>query len=1256
MLHVARSRASRRLRMLIPFSICPGETDRTTCCCCELGGRARPMHRSSGSSQSLGNDMNEQPLSPTTRALLALVSHRSPGTPRGMQARGDEPQEDISNAVARPVATGAESHGCAEGTEIVDPVVHYLNLVNHSRPSPSRVSGYGKEVQTAETQTGPVHCEGDSPIVQHSTRTTSVGTQGSSSCHAISQVTGHVTGTDTRSPGMFQDLMSCCDPNTPEVVYLNACPPSVAVAASSPQTAPKETGSTANSSTSTVTEQASSTTGSELVPLSSDGSKAQQDSFGGSEDLRTHTAGSQNVTTTYSIMISQQMSASSDGATRAMLDSFRTIQTIEQADSDSEPTELDRSQSSSYIQRSSSSSSLFAQINSPRTSQGLQPGSDICLKYPCETVGCTRAYLHKKDLIRHMRMIHNTAPQRMEATMVNVPPRPNVCGLSGCMKSYIHYKDLVRHQKQVHFVTLANLANVQKRYPCDYPRCSKSYIHKKDLIRHKRLFHNDTSMHPTVPEAIIVDLDDIAASESSPTDIDEFDLQIMENSNDEPAQDQDEHIDSPPVGELEGSSVQETFSSATPNHHHCCQHHSYSHHHTDSPHPTGLASHSSGPHSHAPCQSVSWSDDTRSVGTSPMGVQPQVQACEGDTPITSESISVPPLNSHQVGTSPNLASVIESTINNSSSPLVARNHQPTTALSPWSALLCSMDMPSPTSTTCTTAVKTSCSSSSEGSTLELAVTTATRTQESPSVRMTNTQHQTASQMGLEQCSAAVQVGGGARHSQKSGMLARHLTRQHTNVPLGVQTSPSEYGSQSYKQQTHVSSSAQTSQTEIIHYKQHGHASSWIPAQQTEAGTQAREACSGMQVGRSMGIPPNIACRRRASSSPSVMPHADSSLSHYHDSQPPTPKRRALCDASVQTDYPHPSLSPYVDLVPAQPYHLSSGRRADEVPIAGGHSSCYDPSVFGSRQDHGPFSPPSPRLSRCRPSYPSHHQSMGDPYSPRYDWSPEFYESDEESCPPTPSPSFHTCACGRSVRPHPTHMYNHAPVRPHHTSAFSPVSHSPRHSYEHHGQPTGHSQHPPPPPEHYHRQLSPRMSHSRQSFDLVPDMQAHAPLEPRWPSGKQRRARDTLYSSSSTSHRVVSYAGGSMEEQQSRAMRRRSTSPTWQASPEPATSMMPSSSLSSHYQGNPPYVDRRELHRHPVTASRATTPAHVPATTSSRSASSAGSQQTPSRPSSRQQSNHSKENERSISPLTLRLLALTRQTMHNDFSQRHHHPT
>lgn len=1235
--------------MLIPFFIRAGETDRTTCCCSELGGRIRPMYRSSGSSQSLGNDMNEQPLSPTTSALLALVSQRSPGTPRGMHARGDEPQ-DISNAVARPVATGAESHGRAESAEIVDPVVHYLNLVNHTRPSPSRVSGYGKEVQTAETQTGPVHPEGGSPIVQHSSRTTSVETQGSS-CHVTSHVTSHVTGTDTRSPGMFQDLMSCGDPNTPEVVYLNACPPSVAVAASSPQTAPKETGPTANSSTSTVTEQASSTTGGELVPLPSDGGKAQQDSFGSSEDLRTHTAGAQNVTTTYSIMISQQMSASSDGATRAMLDSFRTIQTIEQADSDPEPTELDRSQSSSYIQRSTSSSSIFAQINSPRTSQGLQSGSDICLKYPCEIVGCTRAYLHKKDLIRHMRMIHNTAPQRMEATLVNVPPRPNVCGLNGCMKSYIHYKDLVRHQKQVHFVTLANLANVQKRYPCDYPRCSKSYIHKKDLIRHKRLFHNDTSMQPTVPEAIIVDLDDMAASESSPTDIDEFDLQIMENSNDEPAQDQDEHIDSP-VGGLEGSSVQETFSSATPNHHHCCQHHLYSHH-TDSPHPTGQASRSSCPHSHAPCQSVSWSDDTRSVGTSPMGVQPQVQACEGDTP-TSESMTVPASSSNQAGTSPNLASVIESTINNSSSPLVPRNHQSTAALSPWSALLCSMDMPSPTSTTCTTAVKTSCSSSSEGSTLELAVTTATQTQESSSVQMTNTQHQTASQMGLEQCSAAVQVGGGARHSQKSGMLHRHPTRQHTNVPLGVQTSPNEYGSHSYKQQTHVSSSAQTSQTEIIHahYKQQGHASSWIPAQQTEAGTQAREPCSGMQVGRSMGIPPNPACRRRASSSPSVMPPADSSLGHYHDGQPPAPKRRALCDASVQTEYPRPSLSPYVDLMS---YHMSSGRRADEVAITGGHSSRYDPSLFGSRQEHGPFSPPSPRLSRCRPSYPSHHQPIGDPYSPRYDWSPEFYESDEESCPPTPSPSYHTCVCGRSVRPPPTHMYTHSPVHSHHASAFSPVSHSPRHSYEHHGQPTGHS-HPPPPTEHYHRQLSPRMSHSRQSFDVVPDMQAHGPLEPRWPSGKQRRARDTLYSTSSTSHRVVSYPGGSLEEQQSRAMRRRSTSPTWRTSPEPATSMMASSSLSSHCQGTPPYVDRQELHRHPVTASHATTLAHVPAATSSRSVSSAGSQHALSRASSRQQSNHPKENERSISPLTLRLLALTRQTMHNDFSQRRHHPT
>ena len=1215
-----------------------------------------------GSSQSVDNDMNEEPLSPTTRALLALVSHRSPGTPRGMPAREDEPR-DVSNAVTRQVATGAGGHGRVGDAVIEDPVVHYLNLVNHSRPSSGVESGYSKEVQTAEAQTAPVQPEEDTQIVQQSTRKTSVEAQGSSSSHAMGQVTSHVASTDTRSPAAFHDFISCCDPNTPEVVYLNACPPSVAVSASSPQSTPKETGPTATSSTSTVTEQASSTTGNELVPLPSGGSKAQQDSSGGSEDLRTHTAGAQNVTTTYSIMISQQMSASSDGATRAMLDSFRTIQTIEQADSDHspEPAEMDSSgqrSQSSFIQRSSSSS-VVAQVNSPHTSHGLQPGSDICLKYPCETVGCTRAYLHKKDLIRHMRMMHNTAPQRMEATMVNVPPRPNVCGINGCMKSYIHYKDLVRHQKQVHYVSLANLANEQKRYPCDYPRCAKSYIHKKDLIRHKRLFHNDTSMYPTIPEAIIVDLDELAPDESSPTGTDELDLQMMETSNsEEPPQDHNESTGSP-VGDLEGSSVREAFSAGTPSHHPthhpCCPHHPHSHH-TSSPHSRGQATHSSGPHSHTPRRSISWSDDTRSVGTSPVGVHPQVEACEGDAP-TSESMSTPSTSSHQVDASSTLASVIESAIN-SSSPLAGRGHQPAIALSPWSALLHSMDLPSPTSTTNTAAAKTSFSSTTEGSTSELAVTNVTQTRVSPSLQMASVQHhsQTVSQMGVDQCSAAVQAGGGERALQKSGMQNRHPRRQHTNVPPGVQTSPTEIGSHNYKQQTHVLSGAQTPQTEIIHashYKQHAQASSWIPVQQAEAGTQARDACSGMQGGRSVGMSPHSTCRRRTSS-PSVLSHAESSLGHYCDGRSPSPKRRALCDASVQTEeYPHPSLSPYVNLMPGQPYRMSSSRRFDESGVTGGHSSRYDPSLFGSpRQEHGSFSPPSPRLSHCCPSY-SHHQPIGDPYSPRYDWSPEFYESDEESCPPTPSPSLHTCSCGRPVRPPPTHTYNPSPVHPHHGSAFSPVLLSPRHSYDRHGQPMGHSHHPHTP-EHYHRQLSPRISHSRQTFESVPDMQAHGPLEHRWSSGKQRRPRDTLYSSS-TSHRMVSYTGGSMEEQQSRAMQRGSISPTWQTSAAMTSSTMTSSS--SHYRGNPPYVDRQAPH--PIPASRATahttSPAHIPVTTTSHSASPAP-QQTPSRASSRQQSNRPKESERSISPLTLRLLALTRQTMHNDFSQRHHHPT
>lgn len=1209
------------------------------------------MYRS-GSSHSVGSDMNEEALSPTTRALLALVSQRSPSAPR-MSSRQDDA---TTNTITRPIGPpGMEDHGSAGHY----PGSRYLNLVNRSRQSLVKgPGGRSKEMQTAETQTGPAHPEEDNRIMQSSSRNVSVETQGDSSSHATTYMTSHGTSTDTRSPRTFQDIMSCCDPNTPEVVYLNACPPSVAVAASSPLITAMEAGAAVSSTNSAATEQPSSTTGQEIALLPRGGGSVQQDCSNSDEDLRTHTAGAQNVTTTYSIMMSQQVSASTDSATRAMLDSFRTIQTIEQADSEPSPEsvepDLPGSDSGAFGSHSSyahSSSSIVAQINSPRTSQGFQPSNDICLKYPCESEGCTRAYLHKKDLIRHMRMMHNTAPQKMEATMVNVPPRPNICGVSGCMKSYIHYKDLVRHQKQVHYVALANLANIQRRYPCDYSRCSKSYIHKKDLIRHKRLFHNDTSMHPTVPEAIIVDLDELC--DSSPTGMDEFELHIMEGSNsEEPAQ--DESVGSPSA-DVSASSVQENLSAATPTHHPAhhptCPHHS---HLTDNPHPGGHASHLGDPHTHH--RSASWSDDSRSVGTSPVGVSTQIQACnEGDIP-TSETQSAALASSHQAGAPSTLADVIENTIN-CSSPLTARG-QPTTALSPWSALLQSVDIPSPASTARTATARTTSSSTAEGSTLEFVAAAATQTRVTPSLQMADTQHhfQAVSPMGIEQCSSSVQIGGGMRAVQKSGMQHRHPRKQPTNGPPGVQTSPSECGSHNYKQPTHVSSGTHSSQTEITHghYKQHSHASSW--ALQTEAGTQVRETHPGTQMGRSMGFSPHSTSRRRVSSPP-VLLHGEPSLGHCHDSQPPSPKRLALCDASVQTEeYPHPTLSPYVNQMPTHSY-MSGGRRADELSLIGGHSSRYDPSLYVSPgQEHGSFSPPSPRLSRCHPGY-AHHQPVSSPYSPRYDWSPELYETDDESCPPTPSPSLVTCTCGRSIRPPPSPVYDCSPLHSHHGSAFSPASHPPRHNYDLHGQPMGHS-HQQHPPEHYHRQLSPRMSHSRHSFDSTPDLHTHDPLESRWPTGQHRRSRESPYSSATSSHRVVSYVHSSMEsqhQQQPRAVQRGSTSPTWPISRTVTSSAMTSSSPSSHYRGNPPYFPRQEQHLVPPIRTTTHTPAPTTPTSLAVSLPAASQSHTPSRTSSTQPSSRPKESERSVSPLTLRLLALTRQTMHNDFSHRHHPP-
>ncbi len=155
--------------------------------------------------------------------------------------------------------------------------------------------------------------------------------------------------------------------------------------------------------------------------------------------------------------------------------------------------------------------------SSPSSNCNSTDESESCVvcKYPCEEDGCNRAYVHRKDLIRHMRIAHGINPTVMEQRVIETPAKPHICSIVDCNKSYYHMKDLRRHQRQCHMSTLTGNQNFEGaatfengiaslRYPCDFNGCPKSYIHKKDLIRHKRMFHSDASNHPSIPDPVKV--------------------------------------------------------------------------------------------------------------------------------------------------------------------------------------------------------------------------------------------------------------------------------------------------------------------------------------------------------------------------------------------------------------------------------------------------------------------------------------------------------------------------------------------------------------------------------------------------------------------------------------------------------------------------------------------------------------------------------------------------------------------------------
>lgn len=157
-----------------------------------------------------------------------------------------------------------------------------------------------------------------------------------------------------------------------------------------------------------------------------------------------------------------------------------------------------------------------------RTASGSDGSSEVSSddrlvqKFPCRLQGCDKAYIYRKDVIRHMRTQHGITPQKLEAIIVEAPEKPYSCDIGSCRRSYFHMKDLRRHRRLCHEVNAktvdladkdadSNAATVdhsQMRYPCDFGGCLRSYVHKKDLVRHKRLFHDDSSSKPSIPLAI----------------------------------------------------------------------------------------------------------------------------------------------------------------------------------------------------------------------------------------------------------------------------------------------------------------------------------------------------------------------------------------------------------------------------------------------------------------------------------------------------------------------------------------------------------------------------------------------------------------------------------------------------------------------------------------------------------------------------------------------------------------------------------
>ena len=1107
-------------------------------------------------------ETSEEELSPTTTALLALVS-KSPRDTAQLNNRAaslypySQEMTHTPSSVAVSTSVGPLTLSPMSGastpvtTLSEDPVSLFLNAA----PSSSR-SSQQSLLPTADPK-GSASLETDNTLV--SEYPPNLSTNSPSLNSSVAMMT---SSPQLRSPISFQEFLVNFAPETPDILYLNPSPSLIGMLASPLQSQTLERSSSASSSTQTVcvssrtrnVDQLVSTSSSTVSPLGKGGAGTEAIMITQQQADQANEPQSPS-TPIYSITINQELSANKNG-TNTLLDSFRTIQTIESADESSpmQPKETESSSSASHMSQSLNyTERSTAKFNSPRSSHNthMASNSEICLKYPCEASGCTRAYLHKKDLIRHMRMVHNSVPERLEATMVVIPPRPNVCGISGCIKSYIHHKDLVRHQRQVHFAS-SNMNEIQKRYPCDYQQCNKSYIHKKDLIRHKRLFHNDTTPQPSIPEPVIVD-DEDSCEESycGVVNLEEDDSQ---------------HSDTRTLHNDKNDSVDDNIVQE-----HLHQHHHHHHH-------PGCSIHT---HVHSP--QVSRKTQSVGIGVSTHDLEMEYTNQKGND------------QSKEISADLTLADIVENAI---SSPSTVVSGQP--VLSPWSSFLQEFVDPD------------------------------------PSPRIQHNKQSPGEKMSISPSSRSTEV-----HRHQMLESPRSLTGMRPSVIKPANQSPSDLQKRSTPQgslriQRESTSAFRVPQQTSPHHR-----------------NVSSKSDTGTQIGNSFHSSRHQSSTTQSSpmdygiASPSALLRMDvrsqeQSTDTSMQSSVQSSKRPKFCDASVQTsEVYYPTMSPYMEPGPSSAYGRSStSSQGLASPMGQGPQRWYGQDSHIYMQ---------PKVTSSLPNVPN---------SPSYSWNDSFshydtlyYDRSPDYC-DTEEDSYHsdTCTCGRPI------VRGHS-MTGHHNSGYY-GNYEPEYIAPHtNNRPRSPSYQGYPPMEsmRWRTGTSSQLSHSDakrnhwQSASSSSSRPIDSEMHPHYRSPEQRsippRHRRNTDSSFGTEHldrsRGINVdSGKDTYNEQHRVVR--TISRENEQSPWTSTNRNISHNTDREPSDHPPQTRSHYSSNQPTTSSHAS---QLPATQNPPSRSS-------SLPPSRQQDQR-KEEERSLSPLTLRLLNLTRRTMPNDFKHKHH---